>query len=131
MLYSKVSAQENAWVKFGNCQFNTCEDWGKAGAECCSFTDNTIMNTYFCMTEEQKGGEWKGTYTDDENTQWEWTCAKPPDTDKKDDGKKDDDMMDYKKIDFSMKGHREHFELEVMLWNTYMAGNFYLVGWPY
>ena len=29
------------------------------------------------MTDEQKDGNWRGLYTDDELTSWQWTCAAP------------------------------------------------------
>ena len=76
------------------------------------------------MTEEQKAGEWKGTYTDDEFTNWDWTCAAPPE----DPTEETDVMREYLTEKFSTKGW---FWTEMMIWATYMAGNFWLFGVAY
>ena len=70
-------AQDNAWIYFGNCQYTSCESIGKASAECCAFTDNNVLDTFFCVTEQQKDGQYRGNYTDDELTTWHWTCQQP------------------------------------------------------
>ena len=81
-----VGAQENAWAKFGNCHYSTCDLIERAGAECCAFTDHIDLDTYFCMTDAQKGGNWQGEYTDDEGTTWSWKCEAPaePETNNED-----------------------------------------------
>merc|ERR1712086_43321 len=53
------------------CRDSTCDP----GVECCQFEfEKTSEEGKFCMTDNQKNGDWTGSYTDDENKQWKWTC---------------------------------------------------------
>ena len=72
---SEVAAQprprQRLYIEFGMCRDSTCDP----GVECCEFkAEKTSEEGKFCMTDNQKNGDWQGLYTDDENKSWEWTC---------------------------------------------------------
>ena len=77
-LFTAVLAQpkprQNLFVEFKSCTNSPCA----GGTECCNFDDNQGQKVKFCMTTKQKNGKWTGSYTDDDQTDWEWTCKVPP-----------------------------------------------------
>ena len=51
-----------------------------AGSVCCKFKDNQGSALARCMTPAARtssGGDWSGSYTDDQEGVFKWTCPQP------------------------------------------------------
>ena len=51
-----------------------CAGGSCATGACCSFSDGDENNFKRCMTDAQMGGVFVGTYEDDQQTPFDWTC---------------------------------------------------------
>ena len=71
------------------------------------------------MTTKQKNGKWTGSYTDDDQTDWEWTCKVPPVN------KQAGATSASKKWDT-----KANTWMEILIWITYISGAFWVFGYP-
>ena len=66
----------------GNAIFDEFPDDCASGAcptgVCCKFSDGDENNLDRCMTDAQMGGVFVGTYEDDQQTPFDWTCPEAP-----------------------------------------------------
>lgn len=143
------SAQQNIFRYFGMCmRGRTCAQNRKPDAECCLFDNGRdLRDVKFCMTDDQKDGNWQGTYVDNDNTYWRWTCEKPPDKpdtkpDPKPDPEKDDkdpEKPDDKEPE-KPKGTEgdlsnvpflryDNLNMEWIIWTIFLPANIPVLGW--
>ena len=70
-----VSAQNHIMIEFFPCDE---EQPCGGGNECCKFKNQEFssLSPQFCMSDSQKNGAYEGTYYDDKNDAWNWSCYK-------------------------------------------------------
>ena len=72
------------------------------------------------MTDAQKGGKFNGFYKDDEDTEFEWSCAPP----------KAEVKEEVKEEVVNPYSNKDNLWFEIMLWITHASGFFWLAGYP-
>ena len=75
LVRAQPDESNNVFEVYGICKDKPCED---PASECCDFDDGQGLKGKFCVSEQQKNGNWFGTYVDYEQTEWAWTCAYVP-----------------------------------------------------
>ena len=122
-----AAERQNIFVYFGSCMNGQqC----KPGAECCIFDNQRdIRDVQFCMTDEQKGGDWKGLYVDNDLTYWKWTCEKPPDEPEEDDSPPVEKETELEPLEPPPCSNYEDKMMEWILWTTYLSGEAWIFGY--
>ena len=77
------------------------------------------------MSEQQKGGEFKGKYEDNDSVIWDWECAAPVGGEEKGDAK-----AEGKTLGRYQYNAEDYLWLEIIIWILFISGAFWIFGLP-
>lgn len=129
-----VAAQNSIFREFphpcGVSGNDDCLKYGK-GYECCRFEDDTGLKIDKCMTESQRGGlkGYQGTYIDNHNFAWTWTCPElQKQKQKADQALNFSDGSDPNTLPPFTEKRQE--VIEILIWVTFISSSFWILGLP-
>lgn len=110
--------------------YSACEALGRQSAQCCNFEvvgEETITGK-FCVSDQQRLGEYQGVYRDYDYTLWKWQCKKPDPSSAPTEKKADVQMV--KELVLPPWSTLNDPGMEWVLWITYFSGMAWFFGYP-